>query len=60
MEYKTAILKLVESVHDEKALKIIYSFLQGYLFSCTRCPVSVLYHFLYQGATKINQKEKLL
>lgn len=32
MEYKTAILKKVESVHDEKALKIIYSFLQGYLF----------------------------
>lgn len=32
MEYKTAILKLVESVQDEKVLKIIYSFLQGYLF----------------------------
>lgn len=60
MEYKTAILKLVESVHDEKALKIIYSFLQGYLFlafllhqmSCT-CTVS----FFVPGRNQ-NSKKK--
>ena len=50
MEYKTAILKLVESVHDEKALKIIYSFLHQ--MSCT-CTVS----FFVPGCNQ-NSKKK--